>query len=165
MTSICLHQRMSLVGQWLALALINVYFSWRNLDHAQSLTNHCVQKCVFQSLFLFYQSQQKQMQEILKHLSQQDEKNKESQQLLGQHLNNEAQKQNCLIEQLRQMVAEREAKVKELEEEIGQLTLQVVRRNELEKHACNHFRSAFPLPSLMLTMMVPALLTVTSVLE
>jgi len=52
------------------------------------------------------------MQEILKHLSQQDEKNKESQQLLGQHLNNEAQKQNCLIEQLRQMVAEREAKVK-----------------------------------------------------
>lgn len=64
------------------------------------------------------------MQEILKHLSQQDEKNKESQQLLGQHLNNEAQKQNCLIEQLRQMVAEREAKVKELEEEIGQLALQ-----------------------------------------
>lgn len=67
------------------------------------------------------------MQEILKHLSQQDEKNKESQQVLGQHLNNEAQKQNCLIEQLRQLVAEREAKVKELEEEIGQLTLQVVR--------------------------------------
>uniref|UniRef100_A0A8B9ZPU1 Coiled-coil domain-containing protein 13 n=1 Tax=Anas zonorhyncha TaxID=75864 RepID=A0A8B9ZPU1_9AVES len=70
-------------------------------------------------------SQLKQMQEILKHLSQQDEKNKESQQVLGQHLNNEAQKQNCLIEQLRQLVAEREAKVKELEEEIGQLTLQV----------------------------------------
>ncbi|XP_074900275.1 coiled-coil domain-containing protein 13 isoform X3 [Buteo buteo] len=70
------------------------------------------------------ESQQKQMQEILKHLSQQDEKNKESQQMLGQHLNSEVQKQNCLIEQLRQMVAEREAKVKELEEEIGQLTLQ-----------------------------------------
>lgn len=69
------------------------------------------------------------MQEILKHLSQQDEKNKESQQLLGQHLNNEAQKQNCLIEQLRQMVAEREAKVKELEEEIGQLALQVEEMN------------------------------------
>uniref|UniRef100_A0A669R2C0 Coiled-coil domain containing 13 n=1 Tax=Phasianus colchicus TaxID=9054 RepID=A0A669R2C0_PHACC len=108
-------------------------------------------------------SQQKQMQEILKHLSQQDEKNKESQQLLGQHLNNEAQRQNCLVEQLRQMVAEREAKVKELEEETGQLALQVVRRNELEKHTCNHFRSAFPLPSLMLTMMGPALLTVPSV--
>uniref|UniRef100_A0A8C6ZEN4 Coiled-coil domain containing 13 n=1 Tax=Nothoprocta perdicaria TaxID=30464 RepID=A0A8C6ZEN4_NOTPE len=39
-------------------------------------------------------SQQKQMQEILMHLSQQDEKNKESQQMLGQHLNSEAQKQN-----------------------------------------------------------------------
>lgn len=65
------------------------------------------------------------MQEILKHLSYQDEKSKESQQMLGQRLNSEVQKQNCLIEQLRQMVAEREAKVKELEEEIGQLTLQV----------------------------------------
>ncbi|XP_025927968.1 coiled-coil domain-containing protein 13 isoform X1 [Apteryx rowi] len=69
-------------------------------------------------------SQQKQMQEILMHLSQQDEKNKESQQMPGQHLNTEAQKQSFLIEQLKQMVAEREAKVKELEEEIGQLALQ-----------------------------------------
>jgi len=103
-------------------------FFLEDLNHAQSLAN-CVQKCICHSLFLFYQSQQKQMQEILKHLSQQDEKNKESQQLLGQHLNNEAQKQNCLIEQLRQMVAEREAKVKELEEEIGQLALQVEEMN------------------------------------
>ncbi|XP_061852990.1 coiled-coil domain-containing protein 13 isoform X2 [Colius striatus] len=70
------------------------------------------------------ETQQKQMQEILKHLSQQDEKNKESQQMLGQHMNSEFQKQNCLVEQLRQMVAEREAKVKELEEAIGRLTLQ-----------------------------------------
>ncbi|XP_025928011.1 coiled-coil domain-containing protein 13 isoform X2 [Apteryx rowi] len=70
------------------------------------------------------ESQQKQMQEILMHLSQQDEKNKESQQMPGQHLNTEAQKQSFLIEQLKQMVAEREAKVKELEEEIGQLALQ-----------------------------------------
>ncbi|KAM9303744.1 coiled-coil domain-containing protein 13 [Morus bassanus] len=69
-------------------------------------------------------SQQKQMQEILKHPSQQDEKNKGSQQLRIQHLNSEVQKQNCLIEQLRQTVAEREAKVKELEEKIEQLTLQ-----------------------------------------
>ncbi|CAM9195996.1 unnamed protein product [Bubo scandiacus] len=68
--------------------------------------------------------QQKQMQEILKHLSQKDEKNKESQEMLGQHLNSEIPKKNCLIEQLRQMVVEREAKVKELEEEIEQLTLQ-----------------------------------------
>ncbi|XP_053916552.1 coiled-coil domain-containing protein 13 isoform X2 [Cuculus canorus] len=70
------------------------------------------------------ESQQKQMQDILKHLSQQDEKNKESQQILGQHLNSEVQN-NVLIEQLRQMVAEREAKIKELEEEIEQLTLQM----------------------------------------
>lgn len=84
-------------------------------------------------MFLFYQSQQKQMQEILKHLSQQDEKNKESQQMLGQHLNSEVQKQNCLIEQLRQMVAEREAKVKELEEEIGHLTLQVGSQKRLTR--------------------------------
>ncbi|KAM9277699.1 LOW QUALITY PROTEIN: coiled-coil domain-containing protein 13-like [Cariama cristata] len=69
-------------------------------------------------------SQQKQMQEILNHTSQQDEKNKESQQMLGQCLNSEVQKQNCLIEQLRQTVVEREARVKELEEEIAQLTLQ-----------------------------------------
>ncbi|KAM6339005.1 coiled-coil domain-containing protein 13 [Podargus strigoides] len=66
-------------------------------------------------------SQQKQMQDILKHMSQQD-KNKESQR--EQDFNTEVQKQNCLIEQLRQMVAEREAKVNELEKEIKQLTLQ-----------------------------------------
>ncbi|KAM8811201.1 coiled-coil domain-containing protein 13 [Eudromia elegans] len=69
-------------------------------------------------------SQQKQMQEILMNLSQQDEKNKRSQQMLGQHLDSEAKRENCLIEQLKQMVAEREAKIKELEEEIGQLILQ-----------------------------------------
>ncbi|XP_065523005.1 coiled-coil domain-containing protein 13 isoform X4 [Lathamus discolor] len=71
------------------------------------------------------ETQQKQMQEILKHLSHQDEENKESKHMLGQNLNSEVQKQNCLIEQLRQVVAEREAMVKELEEEIGQLTLQL----------------------------------------
>ncbi|KAM6281652.1 coiled-coil domain-containing protein 13 [Porphyrio hochstetteri] len=63
---------------------------------------------------------QKQMQEILKDLSQQDEKNRESQQMPGHHNEN----QNYLIEQLRQTVAEREAKVQELQEEIGQLTFQ-----------------------------------------
>ncbi|KFZ59226.1 Coiled-coil domain-containing protein 13, partial [Antrostomus carolinensis] len=66
-------------------------------------------------------SQQKQMQEILKHLSQKDEKNKESHQMLGQHLNNDVQHKNCLIEQLRQMVGEREAKIKELEKKMEQL--------------------------------------------
>ncbi|XP_010083727.1 PREDICTED: coiled-coil domain-containing protein 13 [Pterocles gutturalis] len=69
-------------------------------------------------------SQQKQMQEILKHLSQQDEKNKESQQVPGQHLNSDGQKQDCYIEKLRGMVVEQEATIKELEKEIEQLTLQ-----------------------------------------
>ncbi|XP_066485188.1 coiled-coil domain-containing protein 13 [Tiliqua scincoides] len=69
-------------------------------------------------------SQQKEMQVILKNLSQQDERNKECQRGMGQQLNIEVQKQNCLIEQLRQMVAEREARVKELEEKVRQLMLQ-----------------------------------------
>ncbi|XP_061443333.1 coiled-coil domain-containing protein 13 [Rhineura floridana] len=69
-------------------------------------------------------SQQKEMQIILKNLSQQDERNKECHQHLGMQLNTEVQKQNCLIEQLKQMVAEREARVRELEEKVSQLTLQ-----------------------------------------
>ncbi|XP_030053449.1 coiled-coil domain-containing protein 13 isoform X2 [Microcaecilia unicolor] len=68
-------------------------------------------------------AQQKQLQEVLSHLSQQEQKNKISQESLGQQLNNEAQKQSSLIMQLKQIVIEREAKVKELEEEIKQLTL------------------------------------------
>ncbi|XP_074802514.1 coiled-coil domain-containing protein 13 isoform X3 [Natator depressus] len=75
-------------------------------------------------------NEQKQMHEIFKHLSLQDEKNKESQQSLGQHLNSEAQKQSSLIGQLQQMVAEREAKIKELEEEMGLLTLQQHQKKE-----------------------------------
>ncbi|KAH0627655.1 hypothetical protein JD844_003703 [Phrynosoma platyrhinos] len=69
-------------------------------------------------------NQQKEMQVILKNLSQQDERNKEGHQSLGVQLNVELQKQNCLINQLKQMVAEREARVKELEEKVRQLTMQ-----------------------------------------
>ncbi|TFK00626.1 Coiled-coil domain-containing protein 13 [Platysternon megacephalum] len=78
-------------------------------------------------------NEQKQMHEILKHLSVQDEKNKESQQSLGQHLNSEAQKQSSLIGQLQQMVTEREAKIKELEEEMGLLTLQHQKKETTEE--------------------------------
>ncbi|XP_063780420.1 coiled-coil domain-containing protein 13 [Pseudophryne corroboree] len=67
-------------------------------------------------------SQQKNMQEILFRLSQQDQKHRDSQQSLNLHLNNESQKQNSLVSQLKEMVAEREAKVKALEAEIRQLT-------------------------------------------
>nr|DBA25316.1 TPA: hypothetical protein GDO54_012861 [Pyxicephalus adspersus] len=64
--------------------------------------------------------QQKNMQEIMTNLSKQEHKHKDLQQSLL--LNNENQKQNSLVTQLKQMVTEREAKVKELEEEIQQLT-------------------------------------------
>ncbi|XP_020854789.1 coiled-coil domain-containing protein 13 [Phascolarctos cinereus] len=69
-------------------------------------------------------SQLKQLQNILSKLSHQDEKAKEAQQNMGHQLTMEAQKNNCIIAQLRRVVAEREAKVQELEEEIGRLTLQ-----------------------------------------
>ncbi|XP_015267897.1 PREDICTED: coiled-coil domain-containing protein 13, partial [Gekko japonicus] len=67
-------------------------------------------------------SQQKGMQVILKNLSQEEEMNKENRQSLGQQLNAQGQTQNCVIGQLRQMLAEREAQVRELEEKVGQLT-------------------------------------------
>ncbi|XP_039582562.1 coiled-coil domain-containing protein 13 [Passer montanus] len=67
-------------------------------------------------------SQQKQMQEILKGLSQKENENKESQETMGHHLSHEIQKQNTLIDELRGLVADREEKVKILEKEIGQLT-------------------------------------------
>ncbi|XP_053832341.1 coiled-coil domain-containing protein 13 isoform X1 [Vidua macroura] len=69
-------------------------------------------------------SQQKQMQEILKGLSQKEDGNKEFQQMMGPCLDPEIQKQGTLIDELRELVADREAKVKMLQEEIGQLTLQ-----------------------------------------
>ncbi|XP_041752343.1 coiled-coil domain-containing protein 13 isoform X1 [Coregonus clupeaformis] len=67
--------------------------------------------------------QQSQLQEVLGRLSQQDAQTKESQQNLGQQLSSEAQRHTSLIHQLKHMVSEREAKVKELEDEIQQLSL------------------------------------------
>ncbi|XP_074139277.1 coiled-coil domain-containing protein 13 isoform X2 [Sminthopsis crassicaudata] len=75
-------------------------------------------------------SQLKQLQDILSKLSHQDERAKETQQNLDQQLSIEAQKNSCIIAQLRNMVAEREAKVRELEEEIGHLTLQHVQNKD-----------------------------------
>ncbi|XP_069771006.1 coiled-coil domain-containing protein 13 isoform X2 [Narcine bancroftii] len=60
--------------------------------------------------------QQKQMQEILARVNEQESKNK-------QDVNSEAQKQDFKIGELKQMIIEREAKVKDLEEEIRQLLL------------------------------------------
>ncbi|XP_008568063.1 PREDICTED: coiled-coil domain-containing protein 13 [Galeopterus variegatus] len=71
--------------------------------------------------------QLKQLQEILGSLSLQEEKTRVSQHHLDQQLNNEAQRSSSLITQLRAMVAEREAKVQQLEAEIGQLSVQYLR--------------------------------------
>ncbi|KAM4605251.1 coiled-coil domain-containing protein 13 [Polymixia lowei] len=63
--------------------------------------------------------QQTRMQEVLRRFSQQqDMQSKETQQNLGPQLNSEP-----LIQKLKQMVAEKAAKVKELEKEIQQLSL------------------------------------------
>ncbi|XP_071416292.1 coiled-coil domain-containing protein 13 isoform X3 [Pithys albifrons albifrons] len=70
-----------------------------------------------QILVLQNKSQQKQMQEILKDLSLREESWK-----MGQILNSKIQKQNSLIEQLRELVAERGAKVQMVEEETEQHT-------------------------------------------
>ncbi|XP_032899313.1 coiled-coil domain-containing protein 13 isoform X1 [Amblyraja radiata] len=64
--------------------------------------------------------QQKQMQELLAHANEQGSKSKEN---TSQHLNVEAQKQDFLIGELKQLVTEREAKVNDLEKEIRQLLL------------------------------------------
>ncbi|XP_039609998.1 coiled-coil domain-containing protein 13 isoform X2 [Polypterus senegalus] len=65
--------------------------------------------------------QQKQMQELVSRLSQQEQSSK-----MAQHSqqggSSETLKHNSLIEQLKQIVTEREGKVRELEEEIKQLT-------------------------------------------
>ncbi|XP_014112188.1 PREDICTED: coiled-coil domain-containing protein 13 [Pseudopodoces humilis] len=71
-------------------------------------------------------TQQKQMQELLKGLSQKEDKNKEPQQVVGQHLNPGIQRQNIMEDNLRELVAEREAKVKTLETEVEKLTFQEI---------------------------------------
>nr|XP_030120023.3 coiled-coil domain-containing protein 13 isoform X9 [Taeniopygia guttata] len=70
------------------------------------------------------ESQQKQMQEILKGLSQKEDVNKGSQEMMGQHLEPEIQKKGTLIDELSKLVVDRERKVQMLEKEIGQLILQ-----------------------------------------
>ncbi|XP_029796259.1 coiled-coil domain-containing protein 13 [Suricata suricatta] len=71
--------------------------------------------------------QLKQLQEILGSLSLQEEKTRASQLRLDQQVSNEAQRTSSLVAQLRTMVAEREAKVQQLELEIGQLGVQYLR--------------------------------------
>ena len=92
------------------------------------------------------QDQLKQLQEILGSLSLQEEKTRVSQHRLDQQLNSEAQRSSSLVAQLRAMVAEREAKVRqlELELEIGQLSVQVSRA--LAQPAGSQVGQVHPLP-------------------
>lgn len=61
------------------------------------------------------------MQEILKGLSTKENE--------GQSLNNDIEKKDSLVDQLRKLVTEREAKIKMLEGKLEQLTLRVGRTN------------------------------------
>ncbi|XP_040000156.1 coiled-coil domain-containing protein 13 isoform X4 [Xiphias gladius] len=68
--------------------------------------------------------QQTQMQEVLRRFSQQqNDQSKETQQSPRRQLRSESSEHNALIQKLKQMVAEKEAKIKELEEEIQQLSV------------------------------------------
>lgn len=77
------------------------------------------------ALWLDPQDQLKQLQDILGSLSVQEESRRTSQQHLNQKVNSEAQQSSSLVAQLRAMVADRESKVRQLELEIGQLSVQV----------------------------------------
>ncbi|XP_030630651.1 coiled-coil domain-containing protein 13 [Chanos chanos] len=67
--------------------------------------------------------QQTQLQSMLGRFSQKDQEQGEAKKALEEQQHNEVQGQNSLIQQLKQMVSEREAKVLELEQEIQQLAL------------------------------------------
>ncbi|CAK6957596.1 coiled-coil domain-containing protein 13 [Scomber scombrus] len=68
--------------------------------------------------------QQTQMQEVLTRLSQQQNvQNKKTQPSQGEQLSSKPSMHNDLIQKLNQMVADKEAKIKELEEEIQQLSV------------------------------------------
>ncbi|XP_018122555.1 coiled-coil domain-containing protein 13 isoform X2 [Xenopus laevis] len=89
--------------------------------------------------------QQKNMQEVLTRLSQHEQNNNDSQQMLNMQLNSEAQKQGSLVTQLKHMLAEREAKVKELEDEIKQLTL----KNHYRKESSGKILGVQEFPSVL----------------
>ncbi|XP_032987883.1 coiled-coil domain-containing protein 13 isoform X1 [Rhinolophus ferrumequinum] len=71
--------------------------------------------------------QLKQLQEILGSMHLQEEKTRASQHRLDQQLHHEAQQSSSLVTRLRAMVAEREARVQQLEMETGQLSVQASR--------------------------------------
>ncbi|XP_031149883.1 coiled-coil domain-containing protein 13 isoform X3 [Sander lucioperca] len=89
--------------------------------------------------------QQTQMQEVLRRLGQQQTvQSKETQHSLRQQLSTEPSEHNTLIQNLKQKVAAREARIKELEEEIQQLSVKeegTERQPSLKTTICS---SGFP---------------------
>nr|XP_003930910.2 coiled-coil domain-containing protein 13 [Saimiri boliviensis boliviensis] len=73
--------------------------------------------------------QLRQLQETLGSLSLKEEKTRLSQHHVDQQLNSEAQRNSSLVAQLQAMVAEREARVQQLEMEVGRLGVQYLRNN------------------------------------
>lgn len=74
--------------------------------------------CCSRTIF-FWQKQQTHMQEVLRQLSQQQNiQSRENQQSHRQQLSSESSEHNVLIQSLKKMVAEKEAKIKQLEEEL-----------------------------------------------
>lgn len=114
-TSVLPHKEWAWQG--LALPFLDGYFSCGGGGSKTII----VYKIKRSHLFLFFQSQQKQMQEILKGLSTKENE--------GQSLNNDIEKKDSLVDQLRKLVTEREAKIKMLEGKLEQLTLRVGRTN------------------------------------
>lgn len=81
-------------------------------------------------LIFLWQKQQTQMQEVLRQLSQQQNlQRKETQQSPRQQLSSESLEHNVLIQSLKKIVSEKEAKIKQLEEEVQQLSLKVINAN------------------------------------
>lgn len=82
-------------------------------------------------LIYLWQKQQTQMQEVLRRLSrQQNKQSRESQQSPRQQPSSEPPEHNTLIQNLKQVVAEKEAKINELKEEIQQLSVKVKKKRK-----------------------------------
>lgn len=84
-------------------------------------------------LFYIRQKQQTQMQEVLKRLGQQQNvQSREAQRSPKQQLVSEPPEHNTLTQKLKLIVAEREARIKELEGEIQQLSVKVKKAKSWE---------------------------------
>ncbi|XP_034558496.1 coiled-coil domain-containing protein 13 isoform X2 [Notolabrus celidotus] len=92
--------------------------------------------------------QQSQMQEVLKQLSQpQNIQSKETQLTPRPQQNSESSEHSALIKKLKEMVALKDAKIKELEEEIQQLPVRLLQEESYERQSSlrtTDYSSGFP---------------------